>query len=286
MAPSVSLAAPHEVLPALRLLFPDKPSSEVESIGSAGLFVARGADERIEGAMMVDALPGALGLAFPPRAETEADSLVAAASDWLRERGVKVCQAFASTDEVPRLAPLERNGFRHITQLVSLRRELDGPITNCPLEFEEARPPFSEECRGVLLSTHEGTLDCPELNEDRSAAELIEDFAEMSAGATWHLARRDGFAVGAVILSPSAAENELELAYLGVVPGARRRGFGGTLVAFSCSEARRRGANAITVSVDSRNSPALELYRRNGFVETARREVWLARIRKFSPDSS
>jgi len=79
-----------------------------------------------------------------------------------------------------------------------------------------------------------------------------------------------------MILSPAATEYEVELAYLGVVPDYRGGGLGENLLTAARLEATRRGANALSVSVDIRNWPALQLYRRCGFLETDRRDVWLA----------
>src|SRR6476659_7072412 len=94
----VSPAAPHELMPALRLLLGDRAdphgdrraercrdaltSDELEPVG---VFVARDAPGRIRGAAMVQAMPGALGVAWPPRAESREieDALTAAACDWL-----------------------------------------------------------------------------------------------------------------------------------------------------------------------------------------------------------
>src|SRR5262245_41788537 len=94
----VSPARPHELLPALRLLFPQAAESTRDSLDPDGVLVSRNTAGRVCGAVMVQVIPGALGLAWPPRAESPEveDALVTAACDWLRSRGVKVCQAFAS----------------------------------------------------------------------------------------------------------------------------------------------------------------------------------------------
>ena len=42
------------------------------------------------------------------------------------------------------------------------------------------------------------------------------------------------------------------------------------------SEARAAGASSLTLSVDARNRPAWDLYRRLGFAPYDRREVFLA----------
>jgi ribosomal protein S18 acetylase RimI-like enzyme len=249
-----------------------------------GLFVARDGAGRACGAMLVQAMRGGLGVAWPPRGENAdvENALVIAASNWLRERGAKVCQAFATVDEHPKTIPLERNGFRRITQLVFMRGETTSSTprctpSTCPLAFVADALPFTEAFRTTLLATHEGTLDCPELNLGRTNDELLVGFTDVTPGTEWYLAIHDNAPIGVVVLAPGAEPKTGELSYLGVVPAVRGRGFGAELVKFATAQALISQASALTLSVDGRNEPALRLYRQHGFVETDRREVFLAR---------
>jgi ribosomal-protein-alanine N-acetyltransferase len=61
-----------------------------------------------------------------------------------------------------------------------------------------------------------------------------------------------------------------------VVPEARRRGVGRELVRKALFEAKAAGVPSVGLSVDDRNAPARELYRRLGFEPVERREVFLA----------
>ncbi len=281
MSPRVSPAAPHERLPALRLLFPHVVDAPHVAAESAGLFVSRDGNGLVVGAGMVQAIPGALGIASPPRAESAeaADPLAGAMCDWLRARGVKVCQVFAPADDIPAMAALERRGFRRLTQLVSMHRavDLESPHKG-PLTFSPDAPPFAEPFRAVLLATYEDTRDCPELNGSRTRDELLASFLDPVPGGLNYLASRAGVPVGVVMLATGERSDAVELSYVGVAPQSRGRGFGRELVAFALAEAARARAVALTVAVDARNEPALRLYRRYGFTETDRREVWLAQF--------
>src|SRR5206468_2243572 len=136
--PLVSPVSVGELTTACRALFahlagPDRDQRAARcrdllasgELDPAGLFVARDGNGAVCGAMLVQALPGALGLAWPPRAEAGPDrvgvedALVSAACGWLRSRGVKVCQVFATDTDGP--APLGRHGFRHVTQVIHMR---------------------------------------------------------------------------------------------------------------------------------------------------------------------
>ena len=283
----VAQAAPHELLRACRLLFPDSAEDRrdqllVADANLSGLFVARDARGSLHAAALVQILPGALGIAWAPRGSSEraVEAVAGAAGEWLRARGVKVCQAFAPVDTGAQMVPLERNGFRHTTQLVFLRRKLTlgglperpkQPFAYCPVQ-----PPLSEEFRSVLLETHKGSLDCPELNGARTADELLAGFADPVPGGGWYLVRRDTENVGVVIHADGTEPGMVDITYFGILPAHRRRGEGGRLLAQTLCAFFDAGVRVLTLSVDARNSHALKLYTRHGFAEYDCREVWLA----------
>jgi ribosomal protein S18 acetylase RimI-like enzyme len=294
MSFSVSTAAPHELMPALRVLFGRRASPERDrriehcrdAIASGkhdptGLFVTRDSASHITGAAMAQAMPGALGVMWAPHGESprSENALVKAACDWLRGRGVKVCQSFATVAELPEMAALQRTGFRHATQLVSMRRVVDAErdklASENQLDGMLYHPDFREQFTNTLLATHKKTLDCPELNAIRTPEEIVASFTLPEGVSPWlFLARLDGEAVGISQLEPG--EGILTLMYLGVVPAARGRGIGAALLRQVLGDAAGNKFAAVELSVDGRNEPALRLYRRNGFVETARSEVFIA----------
>ncbi len=215
--------------------------------------------------------------------------MTAAACAWLRARGVKVCQAFAAADEADGMAPLERAGFRHVTQLAFLRREVDRardaavwPPHEAPLTLCSYKPGCAELYAQTLLATHTASLDCSELNEPRTTAELLDGFREPDPiPARWYRAlaldARDArTAVGVLVFDDGARPAEREISYLGVVPTARGQGYGSWLIRLAIAVAAKEGDDALTLSVDVRNTPAMKLYARHGFTEYERRGVWLA----------
>jgi mycothiol synthase len=279
----VSPAAAHELLPACRLLFADGFAEQrrdrlLSDAQTTGLFVARDASGRLHAAALVQALPGALGVAWPPRGDsTEAiDAVTVAACDWLRSHGAKVCQAFAPATEVADMAPLERHGFRHTTQLVFLSRDVSSGYELAPyLSFVAVRQPFPEDFSSTLLATHLETRDCPELNAARTPDEICAGFVCLARAGSY-LVWCGGEPVGVVMFEPIDAPGAAELTYIGVVPGLRGRGLGAELLKFAITEAAIRWEAVLNLSVDARNAPAMALYSRHGFIEYDRREVWLA----------
>jgi ribosomal protein S18 acetylase RimI-like enzyme len=130
----------------------------------------------------------------------------------------------------------------------------------------------------TLLRTYEETLDCPEINGVRTIAEIMEGHRAQGKHdpSRWWLAHSGRDAVGVLLLTDLPECASWELAYVGVVPEARRRGFGRQLVARALSEAGTAGAARMTLSVDVRNQQAWNLYIDMGFEAFERREAYLA----------
>ncbi len=292
-----SLATSEERESACRLLVSVRPARDRDraaqhyldlfdsrELDPSGLFVARGKGGAIRGAMVVQEMPGSLGLAWAPTASRSPDrtaiedALVATSCNWLRSRGVKVCQAFGGESDCDAFAPLVRYGFERIAKLADLRWEL-GPIAtpDSRLSFEplvgENRAAFTR----TLLETFEGSLDCPEVTGSRTDEEVLEGYLQEPAiPEPWFDVRLDGKPLGVVLLDRSHDPAVWELTYLGIAPRFRGRGLGAELVKFALQQAANRGARAVHLSVDSRNAPARRVYQTLGFQASGEREVFLA----------
>lgn len=265
------------VTTALQMI--DKKEADPE-----GLFVAReGAG--VVGALLCQPMPGAAAVAWPPqtrqrgRPEIE-DELVRHAAGWLRTKGVKVAQALMPPSEAWMAAPLERHGFQHITRLWYLRKRVNqdahGPR---PVGLElQTYLQGPELFHQTLLRSYEGTLDCPELTGVRTIGEIIEGHKAQGAfnPEVWWLALEAGRPVGVLLIAETPEWESWDVSYVGVVPEARRRGLGRTLVRLALAEARRRKAHHLTIAVDARNLPAQKLYEGLGFEPFDEREVFLA----------
>ena len=289
-----------ELLAAFRLLFQHVAGSErdarvVNALGLAergeldvqGLFVVRGRAGLL-GAILCLPVPGASALVWPPQCvpdvqcEAREDALLRHAAGRLRGLGVKVAQALLSVEEARRAAALPRNGFAHVGALWFLRHDLSSiPFRRggmAPLEYQPYDAANPAAFHQTLQDTYQQTLDCPELNGAREVDEVVA--GHRAAGKfdprLWFLALAGGRPVGVLMLTESPETLDWEASYVGVVPAARRRGFGRELMLKALAEARAAGAPSLTLSVDARNQPARDLYRDLGFESYDRREVFLA----------
>ena len=107
-----------------------------------------------------------------------------------------------------------------------------------------------------------------------SVASIAELLASPGCAALVAEAADDGAPVGFALIR--AVAGEAELLSIGVLPEARRRGIGRTLVQAAAARCAGLGAAALHLEVADNNEPALGLYRVLGFVQTGRRPAYYA----------
>jgi ribosomal protein S18 acetylase RimI-like enzyme len=238
--------------------------------------------------MIVEPLAGAVGLICPPRLAAPAPGVVAedmlldAARAWLRKRGAKLMQALLSGGEGEVALPLLRNGFKCITTLLFLQKDLGE-------EDEANQLPEGLHCErwtrrshalfcATLLESYEKSLDCPELNNIRTAEEIVEGYKAMPGCRLdhWWLAWVHDRPAGVIISLAEQDEAPWELAYLGLVPAARGQGLGTALTRMALAHARVSGARRMRLTVDIRNTPARQMYQSLGFAQVDSRDVYLS----------
>ncbi len=144
------------------------------------------------------------------------------------------------------------------------------------LEFQ----PMENESKlaALIAETYRGSLDCPIVNDYRTADDFLEAYRSGGGGGTdgWFVARDGRNDVGCVLVNIAGAQ--AEIAYLGVPSNYRGRNYGIELVHFAHQHAARRGATTITADVDSKNSYAVEIYQRAGYVAYDFNRVFIANI--------
>ncbi len=302
---AVGPARPEELEPALRLLFQWYPPETAEGKVRRALALVEAGDiprdgvlvaqhyGALRGAMVCVPLPGAGGLVWPPRATGDdaaavEDSLVHEALARLRRGGAKLVEALLLVSERPLGEPLLRNGFDLITRLVYLRRPLapsdaepDGTPPGPSLTYLAYSDATREVFHETLLRSYEGTQDCPELNGVREVAEVIAGHKAQGVfdPTRWWLALAGGSPAGVLILTEVADWASWDVAYVGVVPEARGRGVGASLMRRALAAAAASQALQLTLAVDARNETAQHLYARLGFEPFDERDVYLAVFR-------
>jgi mycothiol synthase len=259
-------------------------------IAADGVIVCRDGDKLV-GVMVALAMAGAAALIWPPQTgggpEQPAieDKLIDCAVAWLRQNGCKLAQALLGPDDTSAAQPLMRRGFLRITNLHYLQKNLT------PACFEETEPTrlgcqdYATCDRALfeatLLRSYQDTLDCPELNDVRTAGEVIDGYRAVPGCREdgWWLAWHEDRPVGVLIVAPTQGLPTWELLYVGLVPEVRGRGLGTELTRKALAVAWAAGAERMTLTVDSRNHPARRLYAALGFEEFDQRAVYLHVLR-------
>jgi ribosomal protein S18 acetylase RimI-like enzyme len=298
MTPSLKIetARSSDWVEALALAFQHFPAHERDTrvlnaisliekgeLDGKGIFVAW-RQAQLAGVLVCLPTPGAAALVWPPhstgkdRSQVE-DALLRHGNRWLQSLGVKLAQTVLARDQVDLATPLLRNEFRHITTLLYLRHGLSQRRAPTPiLDFETYSTCSLDVFVATLERTYEDTLDCPEINGVRNMDEILAGHRAQGIHNPehWWLARRHGKPVGVVLAARISEWEGWDLSYVGVVPEARGQGFGRQLTTQALLAAHQEGANELTLSVDRRNLPARNVYRRLGFRLFEEREVYLA----------
>jgi mycothiol synthase len=252
-----------------------------------GIFVLPDKDG-LAGVLLCLIAPGATALLWPPQAgaedgrEQREDRLLQHALAFLHGRGVKLSQTLLHPDDLAEGQSLLRNGFVYVSHLNYLRHDLNLPPRELGLPGRLDYQTFAEVKRTlfqeVLARTYVDSLDCPEINGLRSMDEVIAGHQAQGRHDPrfWWLASADGRPIGVAITTELPETGDWDLSYLGIVPEARRQGFGREILLHVLVEARAAGVSSLSLCVDGRNEPAWQLYQSIGFQLFDRREVFLA----------
>jgi ribosomal protein S18 acetylase RimI-like enzyme len=236
--------------------------------------------EQIDGVVVFSPCAGAAGQVWPPRvivgvdSDAREDALLRGALDRLKSHEVLFVQAMLAPGEDDLAPSLLRAGFVHLSSLLTLSHPLyvaddssQGRDLDPPLTWQRFVDADAGLFQRTLLETYAATLDFPELNGLRDVSEIMQ--AHEKHGRCdpnyWFLVWRENRPLGVVLLIEMPEWNEWELSYVGVVPAERGKGIGRAMVQETIRIARRLATSQLTVSVDSRNVPAWQLYVNLGF---------------------
>ena len=178
---------------------------------------------------------------------------------------------------------LAEGEFHLIANLVYLTLDNNYFPQNAPensLQFEAQAIESPERLGPLLLETYVGSLDCPALNGIRDPADIIKGYASQGTmhSDCWFFIRHVQQDVGTLILTSHANGENWELVYMGIVPSARGSGFGWQTLQQAMWQAHKNNAKRLVLAVDESNEPALQNYRKAGFVVWDRKKVY-ARLR-------
>lgn len=196
-------------------------------------------------------------------------------------------------------------GFEPLATLEYLSHSLESRPTNAdetaavpklalkPVDFADEST--SSDFAALVQETYQGTLDCPRLNDFRTAAQSLAGYqaADSFAAERWYAIHADNedsedpdaAPIGCLILA-SHGDTTTELVYMALIPRARGRGYGQPLIQAAITKAVEWGsremssskeatkAAKLVLAVDEANNIARTLYHRAGFEPILRETVW------------
>jgi mycothiol synthase len=236
-------------------------------------------------AAWVQRLPGETACLWiaPNRAADQ--QLLRAAAAFVDERQIPLTQLVVSADDGYSPAACQAAGFPEFATLAYMYVDLKGRARRVPHPHFRMPPPLRfrgnadaepERLERVVAQTYVGTLDCPRLDGVRPLSEVLQGYRTQGRYRPehWYVVQAEEQDVGALILAEHPGLGNWELVYMGIAAPVRGRGWGEAVVAFAIDVAMRGGAERLVCAVDAANEPALNVYRRLGFVEWAQRIVY------------
>lgn len=243
---------------------------------------------RLESAVVAYDGGGSSALVYVPRLQPSASQRTAVSDCLLalhtvcKVRKIKILEALLESDAHDAARSLEGAGFRYLTRLVYLSRQIPGQQVDVKVADDVQWLSYTAEreelfCRALDASYAE-SLDCPELTGLRTAEEILAGHraSGLFDPAHWWVVTRESQPVGVLLLCGVPGRAALEIAYIGVAQPVRGTGVANALVQRAIEAVRSVNAVTLTLAVDRRNLPARRLYQRWFFRPVAMRDAWVA----------
>lgn len=222
-------------------------------------------------------------------------------------RGIVLAQALLEAREKEAAMALRSAGFLQLGELAYMRRSLAGSlpqsvgvaqegdwgggvrVARCSDLLASGLSPcdVDQHVIDALARTYEHTLDCPELCGMRDIADVLDSHRQVGVWdpAFWWLVYLNNQPEGCLLLNACPEQDSVELVYIGVSPRLRGQGVARRLLEMGIHRALRdvvvreprekraevTGLGGLTCAVDTRNAPAMALYRTLGFQRFAQR---------------
>lgn len=237
------------------------------------------------------------GLRAKAGCETQSGLVLQEFQRRLRSAGVAQIQALVDVNNLSSTMVMLNSPFRQATtvrhlwfDLVNINCSINWSTDNCSTEIlaghtcEPAWRFTRSQINTLVDATFVGTLDCPDVDGLRTAAEVVSGFLESKpwdASLPWWVLCEGETPCGCMFVNKHL-QGIYDLAYLGLIPSARGRGLGRMLVEFAIGYCRDQGGSIFTTAVDSQNWPAHKIYNSLGFVEIRELAVWLPKAMKIN----
>jgi len=238
--------------------------------------------------------PGRTALLLAPREapdghrESAARELIAYTLKKLASTGVQLGQVLLDPADRTARRLFVASGFEQLAELVYLQRLVRSTWEYPALANGRLWLHYNQSTHAVfgqtILQSYIHSLDCPALNGKRHIDDILA--GHLAAGehdpSLWFALVENDAPLGVLILSHAVQTDSMELVYLGVPHLARGQGIGNLLMQQALATVADRNVSRLTLAVDSRNTPGLQLYHRHGMHRVANRFALLRDVTRLT----
>lgn len=253
----------------------------------AGLVVAE-SNGRAFAASWLQPQIGRTSTLWPPAGKRKLDlhtveQLITATLESAATLPIDLVQVLLDESQLSVGEPLVKLGFSKLAELSYLMQVLPRRFahpSDSRLIFDspafDQRPLFEE----LIKATYEATLDCPALEGRRHIADTIAGYQTVGQHdpSLWFIVRWESQPAGVLLVAPHTEDDQWEVVYMGVIPQFRGLGLGAKILTRLREIASSAQVGQIVLAVDLANTPAVKMYDQAGFVEWARRTVYIKQV--------
>jgi len=250
------------------------------------LFARVDGSDRITATVLAVPSPGRTAMLFCNRIGVPGQiaglaGVIAHTATNLDDGTISLAQALLDPSETLEEAAYLQGGFTELASLSYLERPIPtrrhAPRVEWPSDvalttYEDTR---RDDVIALLEATYVDTLDCPGLFGLRDPSDIFD--GHQSSGefdpSLWTLLFVKDALAGVLMLNPSSSSQSVELVYIGLAPSVRGRGLGSRLLRHGLARIAGRPERTMTLAVDEANSPAIQMYKREGFRRFLRRRA-------------
>lgn len=195
---------------------------------------------------------------------------------------VRLIQGLLDPDQRAQREVMEDAGFWRLAELVYMQRRADlEPLQIDLSDMDLLLSPWSQDRRGMFAraieASYEQTQDCPGLLGLRRIEDVIDGHMGMGRfdPGMWFVLHRGDEPAGVLLMNEVTHRQSYELVYLGLAPAYRGCGLARSLLRYGVGLVGARGGSSLLLAVDQDNTPALRLYRHEGFTVTGHKTAML-----------
>jgi len=210
--------------------------------------------------------------------------------DEFGKAGIHVAQALLEPGDAALANLYTSAGFVRIAELYYMQRTIRRAkeVPTLPDAFRILTYSLANHAlfAQAILNSYEQSMDCPMLSGMREIDDIMA--GHQSVGIfdplDWMVVLQRDVPVAVLLLNQTIHGEGLELVYLGVCPEARGQGLGEYLMRVTERRVVEKNAGALSLTVDSKNIPAVKLYHRHGLERAATKIAMIKNLRGPNPE--